>query len=347
MRIPTISGTVLNGCAVLALLTGCSGVASENVAVLRPAGHATHQLLAPSILPSGVHLHLASHPVVGDSYNTCGIPFPLLFLSDPTIPEIYIFKATENGNLFPCGAILRNGLVTPQGLDLDPNGNLWVANTLASNILEFQAPYTGAPIATAADNLQYPVGIEADCKGMWVTNSGTTTGGSGSVQQFNAGGVVGMPVSDPNAKTEFFPTCDPSHNLFTTYLDNNGVGRVNMFPFLPGPIAELGIALQYPGGIDYENNVLLVGDQTAKSIIPCPNGTTPCGPPILLKGAADPVTFDLNFTDDDLFTADALLPGFQEYDYPTGKLDKSLTFNEHKFIGAAIWLDDARPPMRH
>jgi hypothetical protein len=289
---------------------------------------------------AGANSRAAAVPFTPISFNACP-PQPLVFVSDST-PEIYIFTADENPGRFPCGAILGHGLVNPQGLDLDNAGRLYVANSVASNILIFPPPYVNVASIVLPDPGQFPIGVEADCGSsnlVWVTNFTTATGGAGTVTSYTPGGVR-TTFADPNVKNEYFPTCDQSGNLYTTYLDNNGVGNVNKFPAGGGVPVTLGIPLLKPGGADFENNVLLVGDQTARTIVPCPGGAPPCGRAILLKKARDPVTFDLNRTDDDLFTADNTVPGYQEYDYASGAFDTSVTIGSHMPFGVAVWYED-------
>src|SRR6202011_333056 len=107
-------------------------------------------------------------------------------------------------------------------------GNLYVANAGASNILIFAPPYVGVVPGVLADPGQVPVGVEADCgKFVWVTNLITTAGGPGSLTQYPGGANF----ADPAASREYFPTCDPAGNVYTTYLDANNAGHVNKFPF--------------------------------------------------------------------------------------------------------------------
>jgi hypothetical protein len=282
------------------------------------------------VLPPGMRIGQPLPAVPTASFNACPVA-PLVFLSVPGIPEIYIFTAPENGGLV-CGVIVHHGLNSPLGLDLDANGNLWVANFGAGNVLKFPPPYVGVNSVPMADPGGSPVGIEADCgKIKWATNS------NGTVTQI----PFGPSFADAAATSEFFPACDPRGNLYTTYLDSNGVGHANEFPFGNyGAVIEVGLNLAYPGGIDYEDGTLLIGDQVAKSIIPCPGGIAPCGPAIVLNNSHDPVTFDLNHGDEDLFTADAGLPGHQEFDYPSGLFDHTVGGSPGPMIGVAYWHDD-------
>lgn len=350
MGIPSLGEYALGASVALVLTAGCSGAGSHGSVVPGGTDRAAQQsvpryqfgvqdaVTSYSVLPPGTHVRRPIRLVPGVSYNACPA-VPLVFVSDPRIPQIYIFTAGENPGPLQCGAILGHGLSNPQGLDLDSGGNLYVANSGASNILIFAPPYVGVVPVVMGDPGQVPVGVEADCgKFVWVTNLMTTAGGPGSLTQYPGAATF----SDPAASREYFPTCDPAGNVYTTYLDANNAGHVNKFPFpLYAPVGQVGITLAFPGGADYEDGTLLAGDQTAKAIIPCPGGATPCGNPILLKAARNPVTFDLNAGDEDLFTADSMLDGYQEYDYPTGAFDKSIVYGSpHQFVGVAVWRDD-------
>lgn len=355
MRTPTLIEYALGASAALLFLAGCSGAdvrngpSSGGSDLVVQQSFSRHPLGMPNVamsynaLPPGIQARASSRLMSEAGYNACPAS-PLVFVSDPATPEIYIFIGGEKPGSFPCGAILGHGLVYPQGLDLDKQGRLYVANTFASNILIFPFPYVGVNPIVLPDPGQYPVGVEADCVHnlVYVTNFSTSSSppGAGSLTKYTAGGVR-TTYTDVNASREYFPTCDPRGAIYTTYSDVNGVGNVNKFP--PGgggAVITVGVPLQVPGGADYENGTLLVGDQKARTIIPCPGGLTPCGAAILLNQAIDPVTFDLAVDDEDFFTADNAIPGYQEYDYPTGLSDFSLTINAHPVIGVAVWPED-------
>ena len=341
MRISRLGYFAFGASLTLLLFSGCSSVGPHNATLPSSANQASNRTNSTlsfgtagseswrRVLPPGIRIPQPLPAAATASFNACPAN-PLVFLSVPTIPEIYIFTGSENGSVL-CGAILGHGLNYPLGLDLDARGQLWVANYGAPNVLVFPPPYVNVNPLVMADPGGSPVGIEADCrKHKWATN------GNGTVSQ-----IPGATFSDPLATSEFFPACDPAGDLFTTYLDASGVGHANEFPFPNyAAVVQVGLNLAYPGGLDYEDGTLLVGDQVAKSIIPCPGGTTPCGPAILLSSSGDPVSFDLNHADEDIWTADAQIPGHQEYDYPSGVLDHSYAGSPGPMIGVAFWKDD-------
>lgn len=300
--------------------------------------------MSHSVLPPGFVMPRTHRTVAAVSYNACPAT-SILFISDANNAVIDMYAAGEK-LAGPCGSIVGNGLSQPQGLDVDKKGDLYVANTGASNILEFKPPYTGAPAKTMSDPGQYPAGIEADCgKFIWVTNIITTAGGAGTISNYTLTGLT--PVStkaDANAAREYFLTCDAKGNVFTSYSTSAGAGGVNEFT-APSYVATdlTGITVGFPGGLEYEDTFLLVDDQTGRTITQWTPPSTK-GAVISLTTASDPVTFDVNVKDEDLFTADAGLTQSQEWDYPGGAFDSATTAISGSLpIGAAVYKDDNDP----
>jgi hypothetical protein len=88
-----------------------------------------------------------------------------------------------------------NPLSGALGLTVDSKGNLWVANTLNNNILEYNTNYVQMTKATITSNLNFPTGLAFDVDGnLWVCNFGASNGGTtGSIAQYVKG------VQNPNA----------------------------------------------------------------------------------------------------------------------------------------------------
>ncbi len=73
-------------------------------------------------------------------------------------------------------ANIANGVDGPQGLALNANGALFVANSGNSTITEYASPYTGAPITTISDGVSEPYGVAFDAKGdLFVSNTQANT----------------------------------------------------------------------------------------------------------------------------------------------------------------------------
>jgi len=95
------------------------------------------------------------------------------------------------------------GLSQPQGIAADGSGNIWVANTADSNVMEY-SPYgglvAGAPYAPAGGGWDYPWAIAIDASGnAWVANTGastiiglTSSGGLITNTPYGDGGVDGV-----------------------------------------------------------------------------------------------------------------------------------------------------------
>lgn len=348
MRIPIHA---LGAAAAIALLAGC-GVGSHSAVVPTGAGQMAVQhpfgmpnvVTTNSVLAPGVRIPAPSQ-THGVSFNTCTTA-ALLFVSDASNNVIDIYDNAHE-NAVSCGQISGNNLSQPQGIDVDGNGNLYVANTNLSQILEFKPPYTGAPSKTMNDSGQYPAGVEADCgTKIWVTNIINTSGGAGSISDYSLSGTSPLHTySDANAAREYFPTCDPNGNVYTTMSDFNGAAHVNKFrKSLSYSAIDLTkpVNYQFPGGIDWEGSqttgFLYIDDQIGKTIQRCAHGTGSCAVRINMTTAGDPVTFDITAADDDLFTADATNVSSQVWDLG-GAFDNTVTSTGLP-IGAALYPDD-------
>ena len=338
MRFHTRLGS-LAVAASLAFAAGCSGGSSSAPAGYVPTSHTgsvpmsvhhsvNYQLTAPGFHYSSVRVTTPVHPVA------CGAA--LEFISDfqNNVVNIYSGKTL-------CHQI--TGLVNPQGLTIDSKKNLWVANTGASNVLEYKAPYTGAAIKTLNDAGYYPTDI-ALCKGYEaVTNIFATNGSAGNVEIYK--GTSTNPTStltDSNTTSERFDSCDPAGNLFTDYTTSSGTGGTNEWLLGKGKPKELtAFATSFPGGVRYEGGSLWVDDQTNHDILMGKAPYTKVSKTITLSGASDPVSFSVSAKDTQILTADAGLNAGEFYTL-TGKNTGSLAGNSGGVpIGAEYNTDDS------
>jgi hypothetical protein len=350
MQTSTGSGHALGAIASIALLAGCSGggASMQSVTPQYLAGQSLSEngirggISGPLVLPPGARMPAHSGRVLGPSYIACGNN-NLLFLSDAQNNQILIFAESEE-NAAPCGAITGSEISQPQGIDTDRFGNLFVANEGDSNILKFKPPYTGAPVKIN-DPGQFPIDVATDCGNrIWVTNIIGKTGNPGSLTAYTLTGKNPLHTyTDPNASREYFVTCDPTGNVFTSFLNGNvaGVSEFKKPAFVATDLAN--VSLQFPGGVRWTGGAgffgsLYVDDQTGLTIQKCSGGTGTCKTVVDLTGALDPVTFDLNYSGDDFFTADARIPGFQVWDLNNTR-DATITTTGTP-IGIALYPDN-------
>lgn len=185
--------------------------------------------------------------------------------------SVYIYDDTNNVQS-PCGQI--TGLVNPQGIFVDKKGDLWVAvsgncKTQYSSVLEF-APGNSTPIQTLQDPSGSATDVAVDNASgtVYVTNffdytRGCASGNNGGVEVYANGSTSPTSsLSDPNLAYAFNDAIDNKGNLYVTFLDTSGGGRIDEWTAGSGSPTDLGITLQAPGGIQTtKSGALLVCDQ--------------------------------------------------------------------------------------
>lgn len=332
--------TSLLAISALAIAAGCSGAGSQIPSSAQSFSHPSQPVAQLSM---NHHFNtsvarssaLPMIPGVRMGTNSCPATGLLTFVSDASNNVMDIFSGSTM-----CGQV--SGLSEPQGMDGNGlNGHILLANTAASTILEFKAPYTSS-FKTLNDPSQYPAGV-AQCNGfVAVTNIISTAGGPGSISIYK--GTATSPtatLSDPNAAREYFPACDTKGNLFSTYSDSSGVGHVNEWKLHTGSAIDLPITLSFPGGLQFEDGTLEVGDQTARTVGLYHSPFSTAYKTINLSQASDPVTFFTYASDTKLITADAGTATAQIYKFlgANGTYSSSITVGGQP-IGVAQNKDD-------
>ncbi len=217
------------------------------------------------------------------------------------------------------------GLSGPDGICSDKKGDIWVANNLAADVVEYKHGGT-SPKATLSDPNVYPVGCSVDpmTGNLAVTNIFTTSGGQGSVAVY--AGAAGTPTlyQDANIYDAYFCGYDNSGNLFVDGRDS--LGTFHLAELKKGGSALTDITLSggtiyFPGNIRWDGTYVAVGDQeygnTAASAI---YQTTGAGGTIVgttpLTGAVDVVGFSIQ--KGAAIGPDATLADVGLYKYPAG-----------------------------
>jgi hypothetical protein len=176
---------------------------------------------------------------------------------------------------------ITDGMILPQGLFTDANGNLWVANL--SNVLVY--PHGSlSPTATLTDPVGDPVDVTVCPNGTaYVANLfNNSNSNTASIQVYLPGST--SPSGSLTYPTDFrnsFLTCDAAGNVFTAILtgDSIGDGRIIEFPLGQQDGAkDLGVTLPDPGGIKPDDaGNLLVADIVAQTISEYTESGAPTG----------------------------------------------------------------------
>ncbi len=189
----------------------------------------------------------------------------LLYVADTETSDVYVFS-------YPKGRLKGTiaGLSVPAGECVDATGDVFVANTGASNVLEFAHGGTN-PIATLKDPGFFPVGCSVDpvTGNLAVTNFSTTGSAQGDVVIYkHAKGRPTGRFADPNMFGPLLCGYDGSGNLFV-----DGLTQASAFVF--DELRSHGRALksvaldqniQSAGGVQWDGTYVAVGDQATNTI---------------------------------------------------------------------------------
>lgn len=232
------------------------------------------------------------------------------------------------------------GLFAPEGLAADGAGDIYVANTQASDIVVYKNDYK-THILTLNDPNEYPTGVDIDdAAGLaGVTNIFTTSNSPGSVSFYATADArlirsdykyISHPcvtVTNGRWAKIFFGSFDKFANFYIDGTDANGAVLVGVVSggCKAKAIITLGTAnaLQFPGAIHVSTTgQIAVEDQKLATVYTyAPKLSGSLGKPVsstTLKGAKDPVGFSLTKNDGVLWVADASGADVFDVTYPAG-----------------------------
>jgi hypothetical protein len=187
-----------------------------------------------------------------------------LFVSDSggNIVTLYGYKSLKR-----LGAIGPRGVSEPQGMCNDKT-SVWLANAGFANLVHFSA--SGKVLATLSDAGHVPGGCALDEQGdLAVSNFPNAPGAPGSVSIWKnaTGNPTNLPL--PGGGQAYFVAYDAQGDLFVDGSGVNGVksGAFVLFELVKGasrftPIRVAGATINFPGGLQYANNALAIGDQS-------------------------------------------------------------------------------------
>ena len=150
----------------------------------------------------------------------------LLAVANSSANTVTLYAGTQNAPVL----VVTNGLVNPQGLVFDANGDLFIASE-PSSVVEYAPPYTGIP-TTIAVGVNHPQALAVDAHGdLFVANGN----GSNTVTQYVApytGGpsaTISTGIDDPVSLA-----IDAAGDL---YVANSAANTVTVYasPYLSAP----------------------------------------------------------------------------------------------------------------
>ena len=189
----------------------------------------------------------------------------LLYVSDTVTGDVYVFS-------YPKGKLRQTltGFTDPAGECVDAQGNVFVANTGGSNIIEYAHGGT-APIATLKDDGYFPVGCSIDPTSgdLAVTNFTTTGTAPGNVAIYKkAKGRAKRRYADPSLFEVLLCGYDASGNLFVDGLTQSYGTVVAELPHGGAKLSDITLdrTIANPGGVQWDGKYVAVGDQSSNTI---------------------------------------------------------------------------------
>jgi sugar lactone lactonase YvrE len=183
----------------------------------------------------------------------------LLYVSDIETGDVYVYDYANDALV---GTL--TGFNEPQGECVDASGNVWIANTKATEMVEYAHGGT-SPIATISDPGEYPVGCAVDptTGNLAVTNIYTTVGAHGDLAIYTRASSAPKRYTDSNFLYYYFCGYDPKGDLFLDGSNNDGAFQFAKLPAGSSTFAAITLdkTVYFPGGVQWVGKVVAVGDQ--------------------------------------------------------------------------------------
>jgi hypothetical protein len=319
--------------ATLLVLAGCSGAtvtpqgrdgssaraarAARYAPILSPRGvpfAGTPEAWAAAIARPAAAPDLSAETTEPEGTHAAKAWGASLFVSD--------FGATGNGFVYQF-ASKKNGkiinkiadVVNPQGMDVDPHGNLWVASTGSSTVREYP-PGKYVATATLNDSGEYPFSVAFCPNGTaYVMNSYDLSYLPGNIEIYASGSTVPTGVvPDANIYNALFGACDANNVLWFDYNDYNFYPKVASFDGLT--VTEYGsLGLTAAGGIRVgttDGAIGIVDPYVGVELFKASN--IGAGPYLTLRGKApntlgEPISFSFDKKQANVYVSDVMGAG--------------------------------------
>lgn len=234
-----------------------------------------HTLGAAALISAAVVLGGCSARTLPSSFpagSTSGGVEQLALLENQAVvrPRLYVSQASVGVLVYKQAGVnqspvktLTSGLSRPEGLFVNSNGDLYVANLAGQTVSVFKRG-ASVPYKTLNDPNEVPGDPVVDSDGtVYVCNyenrANGTVGPPGNVAVY-AGGATN-PTSTlpaPNGDWVLWCALDSAHNLYVGYTDNASDSNVEEFAGGSGAGKLLGLKIGFPGQMQFSGKGSLV-----------------------------------------------------------------------------------------
>jgi hypothetical protein len=220
-------------------LPGCASSSGSGFAPT-PSHAAPGAQAAPGALGRGAQLRYAA--------GAC--PSSVIYVVSNYDAAVKIYdRASLHANSRPCGSV--TGFESPQGLFVDTESGLWVADAAAKKIYRF-LPGTMDPVVTLGDPNGTPVAVavEPRSKTVYVTDYANSVDAHTLVEVYANGSTTPTSsLDDPNARNGGSDAVDNAGNLYVTFMTLDNKAQVDRWSIGSGSAENLGLKLISAGGI--------------------------------------------------------------------------------------------------
>ena len=311
MRIPRSVGFSMAIAASMVLLAGCSGIGSSVAPIhsstgggLQPQSVVRNHV--PTVLPSAMlNIMRPSGPYTGKSFaspdTTGALVYACGFFAN-------MCNWYHHGHNVQAGVITA-GLVNPQGVGTDLAGNVYVANTGATDVPVYPKGST-TPFMTLDDSGWFPVDVSVANDGtVYVANIFSTSFTAGDVFVYAPGSTepTGV-INDPAFFQVISVSVDEHHLVVVCFNNSSGFGQCDMFPHGKGHGINVVSGLGFAGGVAFDRAESMVlndqlgpntqtweTDDLSKTFAKCNT----------IQQSGDPLFLNFNPAADHLFVANA------------------------------------------
>jgi hypothetical protein len=196
----------------------------------------------------------------------------LLAVANSSANTVTLYAGTQNAPVL----VITNGLVNPQGLVFDANGDLFIASE-PSSVVEYAPPYTGVP-TTIAVGVNHPQALSVDLHGdLFVANGNGSNTVTEYVSPYTGGpsATISTGIDDPVSLA-----IDGSANL---YVANSAANTVTIYapPYSSAPTtvsnglnAPNSVALDARGNL-FVSNLNSTPNSVLEYVPPFASGSVP------------------------------------------------------------------------